>query len=508
MQNGALNLLMASSTDTSQCIQLALDSHFTDFHVHRVETRDALTEALGEKQWSLLFSEMSLTDFSANELPEIFDAHGLSIPVILIADNNTVREVSHCLEHGICALVQCDKKYLHYLPVTVNALLKQAELERKQAIARQDLLDSEERFLDIFNNTSDLIQCIAPDGSFIYTNNAWRKAMGYTVLEVAALNLMDVLHPESQLCCQDRFERLKLGIPLPTIDFKFLTKSGETLHLIGECGSILKDGVATSTRGIFQNVTEQILAEKALKESEARFQALYDLAPDIYTTLNTKGEILSVNQTGLDMLGYSKQEIIGYPAIEFVHPEDRQRVSKHIEEVFLTGDDRVKIEYRKTRKDGSVLWIHECVKLDEDGGVPRLLVVCRDITVQRELQEKLKFHATHDSLTQLINRRELENRLQRVLSTMTIRDEHILCFLDLDEFKMINDANGHAAGDDLLRQITKILHENIRSRDTLARIGGDEFIVLMERCPLEVALKLAEKFKKIISEFEFRWRSQ
>ena len=512
MPNSALNLLMASSSDISACVQSALEPHFNDFHIHRVDTKDALSQALIEKQWNLIFSEMNLADFSATELPEIFNKHHLSIPVALIVDSHA-KEKSETvtmgsLGYGIYALVQCDKTNLHYLPYTVNALLKQAEQVLQQNLETQQLLDSEERFLDIFNNTSDLIQCIAPDGSFIYTNNAWRKAMGYTEAEVAKLNLMDVLDPESRACCQDRFERLKLGQALPSIDFKFLSKTGETIHLIGECGSIVKDGLATSTRGIFRNVTEKILAEKALKESEARFQALYDLAPDIYTTINNKGEVLSVNQTGLDILGYKKEELIGSNTIDLVHPEDKELVAKHIKEVFLTGNDTVNIEYRKVRKDGSVIWIHECVKLDEEAGVPRLLVVCRDITVRRELQERLKFHATHDSLTQLINRRELESRLKRVLIEMSEHDSHALCFLDLDEFKGINDINGHAAGDELLRQITAILHENIRSRDTLARIGGDEFVVLMEHCPLDAAVKLAEKFNKIISEFEFRWRAQ
>ena len=509
MPGRALNLLMASSSDISACIQSALEPHFNDFHMHRVDTKDALSQALTEKQWNLIFTETSLADFTATELPELFNKHNLSIPVALIVDNEegeTVKFGSLC--HGICALVQCDKQNLHYLPHTVNALLRQAEQALQQDLETKQLLQSEERFLDIFNNTSDLIQCIAPDGSFIYTNSTWRKSMGYTEAEVVQLNLMDVLHPESQLCCQDRFERLKLGQSLPALDFKFLSKTGETIHLIGECGSILKDGAVTSTRGIFRNVTEKILAEKALKESEARFQALYDLAPDIYTTLNSKGEILSVNQTGLDILGYNKEEIIGRKSIDLVHPEDKALVINHIKEVFLTGNDSVNIEYRKIRKDGSFLWIHECVKLDEEAGVPRLLVVCRDITVRRELQERLKFHATHDSLTQLINRRELESRLKRVLIEMSEHASHALCFLDLDEFKVINDVNGHAAGDELLRQITAILHENIRSRDTLARIGGDEFVVLMEHCPLDAAVKLAEKFNKIIADFEFRWRAQ
>ena len=508
MSAGTLNLLMASSSDTSNRIQAALKTHFSDCYIHRVDTKHALSQALEDKRWNLLFSEMELSDFSANELPEIFEEYELNIPVALIAGTDSDKVALRCLEYGTCQLIQCDQQYLHYLPATVSALLKRAEVKREKSLAEQQLIESEERYLDIFNNTSDLIQCVSPDGSFLYTNNAWRKAMGYSEQEVQLLNLMDVLHPETKSCCQDRFERLQAGENLPAFDFKFVTKSGETLHLFGECGSIVKNGAVTSTRGIFKNVTETARVEQALKDSERRYQLLYDLAPDIYTTINSNGTILSLNQTGAEALGYSKDEVIGQPVEKIIHPEDQQCVIAHITELFTSEKDDESIEYRKVRKDGSVLWVHQCAKLDQDEGEPRLLVVSRDITVRRELQEKLTFHATHDSLTKLINRREFESRLKRLLSDMSEHDHHVLCFLDLDNFKIINDENGHAAGDELLRQVTGILHLNIRSRDTLARIGGDEFVVLMEHCGLDVAVKLAEKIQKIIAEFEFNWRAQ
>ena len=508
MSAGTLNLLMASSFDTSSNIENALKTHFSDLYIHRVDTKHALSQALEDKRWNLLFSEMELSDFSANELPEIFEEYELNIPVALIAGTDSDKVALRCLEYGTCQLIQCDQQYLHYLPATVSALLKRAEVKREKNLAEQQLIESEERYLDIFNNTSDLIQCVSPDGSFLYTNNAWRKAMGHSEQEVQLLNLMDVLHPETKSCCKDRFERLQAGENLPAIDFKFVTKSGETLHLFGECGSIVKNGAVASTRGIFRNVTETARVEQALKDSERRYQLLYDLAPDIYTTINSNGAILSLNQTGAEALGYSKEEVIGQPVEKIIHPEDQQCVIAHITELFTSEKDDESIEYRKVRKDGSVLWVHQCAKLDQDEGEPRLLVVCRDITVRRELQEKLTFHATHDSLTKLINRRELESRLKRVLSDMSEHDHHVLCFLDLDNFKIINDENGHAAGDELLRQVTEILHLNIRSRDTLARIGGDEFVVLMEHCGLNVAVKLAEKIQKIIAEFVFNWRAQ
>jgi diguanylate cyclase (GGDEF)-like protein len=112
-------------------------------------------------------------------------------------------------------------------------------------------------------------------------------------------------------------------------------------------------------------------------------------------------------------------------------------------------------------------------------------------------------------LTSLLNRREFERRLQQLLSAEADpSDKHVLCFLDLDQFKAINDSSGHIAGDELLRQIAALLKGQVRSRDTLARIGGDEFAVLMEHVALDKAIEIAEKIRTTIESFEFHWRSQ
>jgi len=139
---------------------------------------------------------------------------------------------------------------------------------------------------------------------------------------------------------------------------------------------------------------------------------------------------------------------------------------------------------------------------------PRLLIICRDVTEKRKLEEQLAHQAAHDSLTNLINRREFERRLQRVLaSPSVVAERHVLCFLDLDKFKIINDTCGHIAGDELLRQIATLLEGQMRSRDTLARLGGDEFGVLMEHCTLDQAASFAEKIRVTIANFVFHWRS-
>ncbi|MEJ2686237.1 MAG: PAS domain S-box protein [Gammaproteobacteria bacterium] len=379
--------------------------------------------------------------------------------------------------------------------------------ERKLAEAM--LRRSEERYQDIFDNTSDLIQCVAPDGTFIYTNRTWRETLGYTEREIAQLNLMDVLHPDSLACCQDRFRRLLDGETLTCITFKFQKKTGEPVYLAGDCGSLVKDGTTISTRGIFKNVSETVEVAAALEVSEARYQALYENAPDVFTTINRFGEILSINRTGARMLGYEVDELIGEAFAMTIHPEDQRTVLSYIESQFADPSPDNEIEYRHLTRDGASFWVHQRVALDPGTRESRLLVVCRDITERRNLEQQLAYQATHDTLTNLTNRREFERRLQRVLFTANdTGNEHALCFLDLDQFKFINDTCGHVAGDELLRQLAAVLQGQMRSRDTLARVGGDEFAILMEYCPMDRARHLARKLLAAVQDFQFYWRSQ
>ena len=123
------------------------------------------------------------------------------------------------------------------------------------------------------------------------------------------------------------------------------------------------------------------------------------------------------------------------------------------------------------------------------------------------MSRQLAHQASHDSLTGLVNRREFEERLGRVLeAARSGNGEHALCYLDLDQFKVVNDTCGHTAGDYLLKQVSSLLRTKVRQRDTLARLGGDEFGVIIEHCSIEQAERLTDSLHKAISNFRFVWQ--
>ena len=509
MPNLMPRLLLAVCPDIAATIQRLLAARFDNLLCHGVATESELVKALDKGGWDVAISELELDDFDALDFISWNRQRGTELPLILIAESGAEDIALRCLEQGIDHCVLSNEQSLHRLPAVVKALLGRVESERKQKRIDDELRKAEARYLDVFDNTNDLIQCLAADGSFIYTNRAWRDAMGYAEDELRSMTLLDVLHPDSRLCCQQRFQRLLGGETLSQIDFKFVAKSGDTVHLRGDCGSVFKDGEAISTRGIFKNITDRVAAEQALHISEARYQTLYENAPDINAVLSASGIILSINRIGAESLGYPVDELLGQSATKLIHAEDVAFVLAYLDKQLTDPAPDNGIEYRALRKDGSVFWVHLRASPDPQARRPCVLAVCRDITDRRQLEDQLSYQASHDALTDLINRREFEHRLGRLLlGTDTPPGDHVLCYLDLDQFKIINDSCGHVAGDELLRQVASLLTGQIRSRDTLARLGGDEFAVLMEHCPISRAGVLAEHMRESIEGFRFQWHER
>jgi diguanylate cyclase (GGDEF)-like protein len=146
----------------------------------------------------------------------------------------------------------------------------------------------------------------------------------------------------------------------------------------------------------------------------------------------------------------------------------------------------------------------------EEGQVVGAAMVFQDVTAARERARQLSYEATHDSLTGLVNRAEFERRIERVLDTARDKDDdgHVLLSLDLDQFKAVNDACGHLAGDELLCQVSQVISEPARKRDTVARIGGDNFAILLESCPLGQGVRIANDLCKRLGDFLFVWQDK
>lgn len=163
------------------------------------------------------------------------------------------------------------------------------------------------------------------------------------------------------------------------------------------------------------------------------------------------------------------------------------------------------------RRDGSTVAIEDSAAPihDSEGRVIGGVMVFHDVTMARSMARRISWAATHDALTGLVNRREFETRVDAAIAgALGSPQTHVLCYMDLDQFKVINDSCGHAAGDSLLKQLAAVLQDKLRSSDTLARLGGDEFGVLLDGCPMERAQLIAADLLASVREFRFQWKDK
>lgn len=261
----------------------------------------------------------------------------------------------------------------------------------------------------------------------------------------------------------------------------------------------------------FNDMIETVeLQNKALVSVKNNYLALYDNNPTMVFHLNMDGMILSVNRFGAKQLNLKPEQAMGHSIFEFVHPEDIDIIKALFDLCCLNPNKVYKQEARKVCRNGSVIWVRESARLLQDEkGQRNLLLVCEDVTETKLLAEQIAYQASHDALTGLVNRREFDNCIQKVLENVRREPyEHALCYLDLDQFKVVNDTCGHLAGDELLRQLGELLKQNIRKHDLLARLGGDEFGILMYYCSVSQAANACEKLRKIIRDFQFAWEGR
>ncbi len=250
--------------------------------------------------------------------------------------------------------------------------------------------------------------------------------------------------------------------------------------------------------------------QEALRASDNRYRFLYDNNPVMLFTVDPWGTIRSINHFGAKELGYRVDELVGKPLTAIHVAEQGVEITAQLRACMDNPSAVHRWEAEKQRKSGARFWVRETARAVTDiDNKATVLVVCQDITEAHQLSEQLSYDASHDALTGLVNRRELEHRLQRVLETARAdRSAHALCYLDLDQFKRINDTCGHRAGDVLLQQLAALLLPRVRKRDTLARLGGDEFAVLMEHCSLKQATRVANALRATVERFHFVWESQ
>ena len=387
-----------------------------------------------------------------------------------------------------------------------NAKLRQ-EIRQRHEIETA-LRISEQKYRGAFGQAPIPIAITDLNGNIIEANDQAAISIGYSREELLKMNIREITHPEDLRLSMDKLQQLVQGrISSYQIEKRYICKDGRILDTLLNT-SVIRDGQGRPKYMIAQilDFTDRKNYERQLK----KLSTAVEHSPSMIIITDPNGCIEYVNPKFCKITGHSKDEVLGRDVSLLASGLTPGAVYADLWSTLQTGLEW-RGELENKRKDDTLFWasIDIAPIFDEDKAITQFVAIEEDITHARELSEQLSYQASHDPLTGLLNRQELERRLRRVLDTAhSDNSEHAFCFLDLDQFKVVNDTSGHIAGDELLRQLAAMLQGLLRKRDTLARLGGDEFAILMEHCNLDQAQGKANRIRSAISDFKFSWEDR
>jgi diguanylate cyclase (GGDEF)-like protein/PAS domain S-box-containing protein len=352
-----------------------------------------------------------------------------------------------------------------------------------------------------------------------YFSPRWKSMLGYgDGDDIEPLNdWQQFVHPEDLPRVHDALrDHLAGKEPLFESVHRLKHRDGVWLWVVSRAKArIDEQGRARRIVGVDLDVTERKLFEDALfKEKESAQITLQSIGDGVITT-DSDCRIEYLNPVAEQLTGWRIEHAQGR-LIDEIFRSFHEETCEPLENPLAVAIRRTRAikSVRPTlliRRDGNELYIESCASpiRDHKAAVSGGVLVFHDVSESRELNRKLSYHASHDILTGLVNRREFESRLERALKSARAREaSYALCHIDLDQFKIINDNCGHSAGDALLGQVGALLKSKIRWRDTVARLGGDEFGVLLESCSMEEGIRNAEALREAIRNYKFVWEER
>ena len=290
-----------------------------------------------------------------------------------------------------------------------------------------------------------------------------------------------------------------------SIRHRVVRPDGE-IRTVEENGAIYRDEAGQPVRmiGTVQDVTEAVQREIALSESESKYRRLYESMTDAFVRVDMAGRLVEWNPAYQAMLGYDAEELAGKTYVDLTPDQWHAMESRIVDEQVLVNGHSSVYEKEYRCKDGTVLPVElRTYLLRDDKGAPSgMWAIVRDISERKVIQQKMASLAYYDTLTGLPNRALFSDRLQTALA-MARRDNGrlALLFIDLDKFKPVNDTYGHNVGDQLLQTVARSIQGCVRESDTVGRIGGDEFVVLLPQIGAsDDAMNVAEKIHQALRQ--------
>jgi len=319
------------------------------------------------------------------------------------------------------------------------------------------------------------------------------------------------LHPQDRRAAAGALRAALRGGPQLEGEWRVRWPDG-SVHELRGTGRVLRDAAGRPLRlsGVCWDVSEPRRLQRQLEEQRELLEVTLQSIADAVLTTDARGRVTWLNPVAQRLTGWSGAEALGQPAREVFRPQREdsgEPLPDPVQRCLDTGRPTALPPGTVLRaRDGELRAVDDSVApiRDADGQVRGAVLVFRDVTQQRRQFDEIRWRASHDGLTGLVNRTEFSQRLSRTLERAR-RDgsRHALLAFDLDRFKLVNDHCGHAAGDEVLREVARRLEAGVRGRDTVARLGGDEFAALLENCSLEEAVHVAQKLCDAMDQYRY-----
>jgi diguanylate cyclase (GGDEF)-like protein/PAS domain S-box-containing protein len=353
----------------------------------------------------------------------------------------------------------------------------------------------------------------------VYANRQFASFVGVDRVELIGRRLADLVPPEyAELVSENIRRRLSGESAAERYEIDMIGLQGQLSRL--EINSTLVDydqdkALLITGVEIIPTQSQQVLRLAGDAASSPQQLALNSLAEAIIAT-DRDGRITFVNPAAQQLTGTESAAAIGRlleEIVSLVDETDRRLLSDPVHQALTTGAP-VNLSRRAlllSRANGSERSIELSASpiRNSEREVIGAVILLHDVTEMRGLARQMSYQATHDALTGLVNRREFERRLEEAIDSGQRGDgQHVLCYLDLDRFKLVNDTSGHLAGDSMLREVAKLLRDAVRDSDTVGRLGGDEFGMLLIGCPLDKARQIADDVTRTVGEHRFVWRDR
>jgi diguanylate cyclase (GGDEF)-like protein/PAS domain S-box-containing protein len=379
--------------------------------------------------------------------------------------------------------------------------------------AAEALRSSEARFRGLYESVLEGVYQFSPAGKVLAVNPAFVRLLGFASAEdIYALPGAAALYwdPAARAVFVQELERAG---EVHTAETLLRRQDGAQIVVL-ESARVVRNELqqVVAYEGTIADITERKRVEQAIFEEKERAQVTLQSIGDGVITTNRDGRIEYLNPVAEQLSGWRGAEAHGARITEVLrlrddvsHEEIENPLLRCLREdkVVNFGEHSVLIN-----RLGQEIAIQDSAApiRDRNGRTVGAVLVFRDVTKERRLKRALSFQASHDALTGLINRREFDSRLQAALQgARSGEGTHALLYVDLDQFKVVNDTCGHPAGDRLLRDVTALLQQQVRSADLIARLGGDEFGILVQHCSLEQATRIADQIRQAVRDYRFSW---